>query len=127
MKVFIAILGVVVLALTVFAMWPKTTDSTDNSKATGTVEVAVTEAVANSSASRSEVTSLERPDGKARPEPGIYSAEEYAQFKEDYNCELAINARAQCETVDRGPDGLERCLKLSQYYTYSRHCGEQPD
>lgn len=58
------------------------------------------------------------------PNPGFYTEEEYAQFKAQYYCDLAQNTRAQCEQVDRGPDGLEQCLKISQYYTYSRHCGE---
>lgn len=60
------------------------------------------------------------------PEPGFYSDVEYAQFKETYYCNLARDTRLKCETLDRGPDGLEQCLKLSQYYTYSRHCGTQP-
>lgn len=60
------------------------------------------------------------------PEPGFYSDAEYAQFKEAYYCNLARDTRLKCEALDRGPDGLEQCLKLSQYYTYSRHCGTQP-
>ncbi|MEZ6000422.1 hypothetical protein [Hyphomonas sp.] len=60
------------------------------------------------------------------PEPGFYTEEEYAQFKESYYCDLARDTRLKCESLDRGPDGLEQCLKLSQYYTYSRHCGTQP-
>jgi len=127
MKVVIALLLVVVLALAAFIMWPKANDGTEEASSSGTVEAAETGAVAGPDANRSDVTTLERSGGQARPEPGTYTEEEYAQFKEDYNCELAINARAQCETIDRGPDGLEQCLKLSQYYTYSRHCGEQPD
>lgn len=58
--------------------------------------------------------------------PGFYSEQEYAVFKSEYNCELARNVRLQCESVDRGEAGNEQCLKLSQYYTYSRHCGSEP-
>lgn len=59
--------------------------------------------------------------------PGeLLSEEEYAQYRVAYYCDLARTTRLNCEEVWRGADANEQCLKLNQYYTYSRHCGEQP-
>lgn len=58
--------------------------------------------------------------------PGFYSEQEYTMFKAEYYCELARTTRLNCEAIDRGQAGNEQCLKLNQYYTYSRHCGSEP-
>ncbi|MET0070099.1 MAG: hypothetical protein ABW096_08655 [Candidatus Thiodiazotropha sp.] len=66
----------------------------------------------------------------ARPLPGAkvvgdYTIAEHMKFKEEYYCDLAIQAREQCEGhPDEGT--YKQCLSLRSYYTYSRHCGHQP-
>ncbi|PUB76281.1 MAG: hypothetical protein DBP03_04780 [gamma proteobacterium symbiont of Ctena orbiculata] len=56
---------------------------------------------------------------------GDYTIAEHMVFKEQYYCDLAEQARAQCESH---PDesSYKRCLSLRSYFTYSRHCGYQP-
>lgn len=128
MKVVIGILSAILAAVAAYVLWsffgptstPPAGEQGDSlivqpptPVADDRIEAAPTESVLGAS------------DVRVAPEPGFYSEDEYAGFKEDYNCELARNARTQCEAVDRGPDGLEQCLKLSQYYTYTRHCGKE--
>jgi len=56
---------------------------------------------------------------------GDYTVIEHRQFKEAYYCDLALQARGQCEHVAQ-QEVYEQCLSLRSYYTYSRHCGYQP-
>lgn len=56
---------------------------------------------------------------------GEYTIAEHMAFKEQYYCDLAEQARAQCE-IHLDEDNYKKCLSLRSYYTYSRHCGYQP-
>ncbi len=53
-------------------------------------------------------------------------AEQRQVLKENYFCDLAYNARQTCESHPRSEKSMEICLKLSAYFTNSRHCGYQP-
>jgi hypothetical protein len=52
--------------------------------------------------------------------------EDHKVLKEDFFCELALTARENCELQPRDELAMELCLKMSSYYTNSRHCGYQP-
>ena len=56
---------------------------------------------------------------------GDYTISEHRVFKEQYYCELAVQAREQCQAA-ADDDSYRRCLSLRSYHTYSRHCGYQP-
>lgn len=58
--------------------------------------------------------------------PSELTEEDYQILKENYNCELAIQARETCEKVWRGEEAHQQCLAMNSYFTYSRHCGMQP-
>ncbi len=52
--------------------------------------------------------------------------EDHQVLKEDFFCDLALTARENCELQPRDELAMELCLKMSSYYTNSRHCGYQP-
>ena len=127
MKSIIGILIGVVLLLAAAMLWFGSKNTSTNASRSNAIGVQQTrDSMSEVATGQNSIEALSDETAADLP-PGVYSDEQYDQFKEDYNCELAENAKAQCEAVDRGSDGLEKCLKLSQYYTYSRHCGEQPE
>jgi len=56
---------------------------------------------------------------------GEYTVAEHRQFKEEYYCDLAVQAREQCEGL-QDTRAYEHCLSLRSYYTYGRHCEYLP-
>ncbi len=61
------------------------------------------------------------------PGAGLYGdAAEVKRVRENYNCDLAVQAREYCEKLQRGEESHRQCLSINLYYSYSRLCGHQP-
>ena len=68
-----------------------------------------------------------RPKNVGRPRTGVYAdTAEVKRVRENYYCDLAVQAREYCEKLSRGEEAHKQCLNINLYFSYSRLCGRQP-
>ena len=68
-----------------------------------------------------------RPRNVSRSRTGAYAdIAEVKRVRENYYCDLAVQAREYCEKLSRGEEFHKQCLNINLYFSYSRLCGHQP-